>query len=179
MSNTLSTHEMKLFRAGNKSVFDKVYNKYYRKFCDYSFSIIKDHAEARAIGNVSFVKLWGAKEQFKEEEDLKKFLFIVVKNASLNYLKQQKARGNPVELKDNLPMNADDLIKKYEETEIIQKVSDMIEKMPGKYGKVLNLLFCKKKDPQEVADQLNMSLNSVAQHKKYGLKKLMKFFGRE
>jgi RNA polymerase sigma factor (sigma-70 family) len=181
MSNILSTLEMNLFRAGDNGVFNKIYDKFFGSLCDFSCSITKDYEEARDIAASSFGILWVAKEseQFKEEEDLKKFLFIVVRNASLNFIRRRKIRGNLVELDDDLHANEDNLLYRLEETLTIQAISDSIEKMPGKNGEVLKRLICKKQDPREVADQLRMSPNTVAQNKRFGLAKLKKFFGRE
>lgn len=180
MSNTLSTLEMNLFRAGDNSVYNTIFDKFNSMLCDYSCSITKDREEACDIVAESFAVLWEEKEreQFKMEVDIKTFLFTVVRNASVDFIRRRKIWGL-VELDDDLHANEDNLLYKMEETLTFQTVSDTIEKMPGKNGEVLKRLICKKQDPQEVADQLKMSPNTVAQNKKYGLDKLKKFFGRE
>jgi RNA polymerase sigma-70 factor (ECF subfamily) len=67
------------------------FDQHYTALCFFAHSIVMNMEEAEDIVQESFCKLWNKKEDFEiATANVKAFLYMVVKNACLDYLRQQK-----------------------------------------------------------------------------------------
>src|SRR5450631_2461652 len=86
---------MQGFRSGSEKCFEEVFNLYFHSLCFYSLKITKDQAAAEDITEESFVKIWQRKEMFTQINVLKSYLYKIVRNASLDWIKKA-ARMHPL-----------------------------------------------------------------------------------
>src|ERR1700743_3871099 len=68
----------------------QVFQKYFKPLCLYSESITGQLDASEDIVAESFEKAWGRRQEFQTLENLKAFLYRIVRNASLNYAESQK-----------------------------------------------------------------------------------------
>ena len=80
------------FQMGNEKTFQYVYNALYASLCAYTFNIVKNEQEARDITQEAFIKLWNARKNFDSWLTIRAYLYTLVRNAALNYLKSAKIK---------------------------------------------------------------------------------------
>ena len=71
--------------------FDEYYRRYYWKIVAFARSYINDDMVAQDIAADSMIKLWMQLKD-KPDTDVHHWLFVIVKNLCLDYLKHQKIR---------------------------------------------------------------------------------------
>jgi len=121
-----------------------------------------------------FVKLWEKREEWHVQSNVKSYLYTAVKNHSLNYIKREKSIVSVEEVSvnqmDEIPSPEESLI----ENEIVQAVQVAIEKLPQQCRHVYQMKRYDGLTYSEIAEILNVSINTVKTHMKRALKSLHK-----
>ena len=71
--------------------FDEYYRQYYGRIVAFARSYVNDEMVAQDIAADSMVKLWIHLKE-SPEADLHNWLFVIVKNLCLDYLKHQRIK---------------------------------------------------------------------------------------
>lgn len=138
-----------------KSIFQEMYPEMVKTALFY----LQDEAIAEDIVQEIFAKLWEQGKDLEQISNVRGYLLQAVKNSSLNYLKHQ-------EIKDKYREEYLRLAEEDEGTpeEYLQLVRDLVEQLPPKRKTVLELSVVEAKSYQEIADLLNLSVNTVKDH---------------
>src|SRR5438105_8361645 len=78
------------FKEGNRDAFRLVYQLHHRALYNFVRQLTDDRHEAEDIVADTFVKLWKLKANFETDNNIKAFLYITARNASLNFLRYEK-----------------------------------------------------------------------------------------
>ncbi|TDQ08206.1 sigma-70 family RNA polymerase sigma factor [Pedobacter metabolipauper] len=153
------------------SQFEILYQRWGSILQNYAVYYVKDPEAANSIVNDLFVHLWFNK---KNPDNLKGYLFRSVKNASINYLVQQ--RNSPISYadQDELVVISDlslDAEMTNEESERLLFLQKVIEKLPIKRKLVFKMYRFEGFSYAEIADLLQISVRTVEDH----LSKSMQF----
>lgn len=147
--------------------------KYYAALTYFSFSITRDDSFAEEASSDAFIKLWERRENFNAEYALKSFLYQVVKNASINYLKFRKrtlTKGKEsVYLGEFTDPNKLALLI---QAETYRQVLATLETLPKNCKKIIKLFYMEGKPYTEIAEQLNITVNNTRVQKMRGLRLL-------
>src|SRR5450631_1246790 len=73
------------FQRGENQAEKIVFQKYFKPLCLYSERITVRLEQSEDIVAESFEKAWGRRQEFQTLENLKAFLYRIVRNASINY----------------------------------------------------------------------------------------------
>lgn len=74
----------------DEALYDHMYETYFCALCTYACKYVPDkHAAADIVQNV-FMALWKLRAKFPSEESIRSFLYISVRNASLNQLRNSR-----------------------------------------------------------------------------------------
>lgn len=144
--------------------YNDIFKKMFPACCSFAENYIADSSEAKDIVQDVFVKLWFKFEEFNSEIGIKAYIYKAIKNSSLNHLEHLKVRQKFQEKKllevksESYFLNA--LIK--EETHRI--IHSCIENLPEK-GKEVILLSLQGLKNNEIAESLDVSINTVKTHK--------------
>lgn len=120
-----------------------------------------------------FATLWSSKRLHNFSGDLDSFIFRMVKNKTLLFLKEQQKRDtaltsfckeNETAYYDPTEENPEEAIKK------IDMLYKAIDKLPEKCRKVFLMSCLNDKTYQEIADELGTSINTVKTQMKSALK---------
>jgi RNA polymerase sigma-70 factor (ECF subfamily) len=76
-------------RLGDTVAFSTLFRKYYVRLYQFAGRFVSDAQSAENIVQDLFAKLWTQKESLQIKSNLKSYLYISVKNSSLNYRKQK------------------------------------------------------------------------------------------
>ena len=154
--------------SGHEKSFEKLFLFYYKPLGNYVYHMVEDYDFAEDIVQDVFLTLWCKKEKLKEIKSFKDYLFIVTKNKVITMLRQRvkwevlnksldysSKLNNIAEVDDSSSMNRELWINILEEE---------IEKLPAQQKNILKLSKINKMSYQQIADFLNISIETVRKH---------------
>ena len=133
---------------------------------------IKHKELAEEIVSDVFVNLWTKRKSLSHIKNIETYLFVSVKNASLNHIKQTSAH-RPVCIEEGIePTTIEDPEKELEKRELISKMEEAIKSLPPQ----CRIIFCLIKEDglryKQVADILNLSPRTIETQLVRAIKKL-------
>ncbi|PKA97481.1 RNA polymerase sigma-70 factor (ECF subfamily) [Flavobacteriaceae bacterium MAR_2009_75] len=151
-------------RNGNHLAFKKLFDATYTELVIYAHSYLYEKSSSEDIVQEVFVRLWEKSHQLTIETNLKSYLFVMVRNACLNHLKkfnisdQSKVLEIPAVAEVGMDM---ELSGEDEKQLLYNQVLKVIDELPTKMKAVVELRFQSDYAYQEIADELNISVNTV------------------
>jgi len=144
-------------KLGNVNAFKQFFESFYPSLCLFAKKYLKDSDESRDIVQDAFVSIWNIRKDVHSISSAKGYLFKYVKNRSLNYLRDQKQRKclNFEQLNSEIFFR-DNLI----EEETYQIINEAVGHLPPQGQRVIELSLDGFKN-QEIAEQLNVTINTV------------------
>jgi RNA polymerase sigma-70 factor (family 1) len=160
--------------AGNQQAFASLFRLFYTRLHHFSMQYVHVREAAEEITNDVFVKLWNKRGTVPAIENLPTYLFVAVKNHSLNYLRQYSNLHVSVEETDGSSslVNRNDPEQELEWKEISFQLNQAIDNLPDQCRTVFKLI---KEDGfryKEVAEILGISPRTVETQLFRALKKL-------
>jgi RNA polymerase sigma-70 factor (family 1) len=174
MQTRCHDNKMDAFRKGDEKAFSSIYDIYYGPLYYYTLRILGNSGEAQEITADCFMKLWKLKENFETLHNVKSFLYITARNASLNVLKQKKEYARRNEEMGYLLMQDMDGPSMQDEvrSDVLTTVLSEIEKLPKQCRKILEFSFINGWKNSQIADKLGLTLQTVKNQKTRGIKML-------
>jgi RNA polymerase sigma-70 factor (family 1) len=149
--------------GGNQQAFSSLFRLFYPRLLSFSLQYVHVKETAEEITNDVFIKLWNRKEYLEQVNNISTYLFVSVKNHSLNYLKQYSHIHVAVENTEGHTglINRDDPEQQLEWKELSFQLSQAIDSLPDQCRTVFKLI---KEDGfryKEVAEILGISPRTV------------------
>ena len=155
---------IKLINLKQKDGYKFMYKNYFPSLCRFSSRLTNLPNESEDLVQDLFLRLWKSKITFPTEKALASYLYLAVKNASLNLLRD-RARKQSVEtinLKQLKELESDSvgIQQLMIEEEVSRIVYTAINKLTPERKNVI-LLSLKGLSNQEIAQQIGISINTV------------------
>lgn len=153
---------VKALKEGNQLAFSIVYKTYAAQTFSLAFKYLLNKELAEDAVQNLFLKLWLKKEEIDETKPINRYLLTMLKNDLLNTLRDSKK--NIYLLEDCLSMvleledNSQNENLKQEQMNIIQQA---LEQLSPQRRKVFEMKVSGKYSNQEIADKLNLSINTI------------------
>ena len=153
---------VKALKEGNQLAFSIVYKTYAAQTFSLAFKYLLNKELAEDAVQNLFLKLWLKKEEIDETKPINRYLFTMLKNDLLNTLRDSKK--NIYLLEDCLSMvleledDSQNENLKQEQMNIIQQA---LEQLSPQRRKVFEMKVSGKYSNQEIADKLNLSINTI------------------
>ena len=80
-------------KQGDPDAYASFFNTYYNPLCYFAAQLVRDKPAAEDIVKDTFIKLWQKHRDFETPQNVKAFLYITVRNASLNFLRHMQVRA--------------------------------------------------------------------------------------
>jgi RNA polymerase sigma-70 factor (ECF subfamily) len=166
---------MSSFREGNKEAFRTVYDQLVRPLAYFAENILRSQADAEDIVANAFYKLFHARETMRTFEHIRRWLYVTVRNEAIDHLRTRtrirESRHNMAYLESG--------VDEQTETEqvraaLLQDLSREIDKLPRQRKTILRLYFFEQKNTTEIAELLQISPQTVLNHKTKALDSLRK-----
>lgn len=159
----------KELKAGKESAFDFLFRTRYKNLCRFAATFVVDFNVAEDIVQEIFEKIWRKSARISEGESVDSYLFVSVRNACYTYLKNKRERVDLEELKLRLeaPVEVVDF-----DTPELNRLWDAIEKLPMQCKVVFKLVVLENMKYREVAEALDISVNTVKTQMKIAYKML-------
>ena len=171
----MDQHQLVLqVKNGDEKAFKSVFDLFNKRLLYLATEIVLDTAVAEDIVQEAFVKLWCRRERFADLLSIKAFLYLCVKNSCRNAYKHTKVVDKYISRQGN-QIEEQFIESKIIETEVFNGLYDAIEKLPNGCKDVIYLGYFAEMSNQEVADALDISINTVKTQKLRALRSLRVF----
>ena len=159
--------------AGDESAFTAVYELYSEKVYRLAFRFLKDKEQSEEIVQEAFINLWLSREKLDPDGNMWLYLYVISKRLSLNALRQV---GKSSSLVEKLLHRISELQNTTEEEVLAHDLEHyaekVIEKLPRQQQLVFKLSRMEGLSHKEIAEQLQISPNTVKNHMVEALKTL-------
>ena len=164
----------KISQHSDQQAFKELYLVYFDRLYKFSFSILHSSEFAEEAVNDVFLNIWQKRSSLKNIENLRNYLFTSTKNTSFNYLSKFRKERNTT---------LDDVLVRFEideltpETafftnEVRHEIEQAINQLPPKTKLVFQMAKVEGLKYKEIAEILNISVNTIDNHIATAIKKL-------
>lgn len=167
-------------RAGNEEAFHYLYRHHYTMLCHVAYEYVKDRFLAESLVSDVMFHLWEIHESLEIEVSLRSYLITAVRHHCLNYLASKTERTeiafSALEQGERLAERAYDSeeqpMGRLLEKELEGEIRKAIAALPQECRSVFLKSRFEEKKYEEIAQELNISVNTVKYHIKNALVKL-------
>jgi len=159
---------------GDLEAFDLIFEKYGDRLFGFALKYLKSKEEAEGVVQDVFLKIWENRKTLKKESSLKPYLFTIAYHDMCGLFRKKQIHNKykgEVESMENKSVNLEEQLE-YKST--LERVDQLIEKLPEK----LKVVFIKSrkegKSTKEIADEMNMAPGTVDNQISAALKFLRK-----
>lgn len=156
------------------AAYKKLFFHFFLPLKSFSFSILKTKEIAEEVVSDVLIEIWGRRKQLPGIEDLKMYLYVSVRNASLRKL-QQTQKTTVLSL-DELEVEFASADPDAEATlitgELAKKIELAIEQLPPQCKIIFKLAKEDKLKYKEIAVLLNISVKTIDNQLSTALKKI-------
>lgn len=164
---------LKRIADGDHAAFQTFFHLHYTGLAFFAQTIVGEMTDAEDLVQDAFVRLWEKRDTLKEQGNLRSFLYTVVKNACLDFLRRAAHRSARQEEfiylveKDGAFLESAVL-----KEELLQLVLVEIEALPEKYRRVIELIFLEGASYKEISARLEIPEPAIRKQKERALKML-------
>jgi len=160
----------------DEKMFEFIFRAYSPRLKGFVRKFIHDDDIGEDIIQDVFVKIWIRRKEI-EESTLQSYLFTLVRNACLDYIKHQKiADSHSAEIKcsalQEAPYYADFFSDPYHQTlynEVQKEIDVLINNLPEQTRKIFSMSRFEGLKNTEIATILNISVRSIEKHNRKAL----------
>jgi len=156
-------------KEGDKVAFNQIYKKYWSKLYIYSLNVLKDREICEDIVQEIFYKLWIRKNEI-EISDLQSYLYSAVRNQIYKHFRNNKYKKELESQLNSFICNWQEF--SFAESELHNIINKEIEKLPEQRRKIFILSKKENYSYQEIADLLNISIQTIKNQMSKALKTL-------
>lgn len=143
----------------NRNEFDKMFDFYYHSLCAISYRHLNDHQLAEDIVVDCFVKIWENRASLNITSSLSNYLITIVKNSSVDFIRKESSLFVDIEKATDSISEED---KNYiQDAGLLNELYKAINKMPEQRRQILKLAAFEGKTYPQIAEELNISINTV------------------
>jgi RNA polymerase sigma-70 factor (ECF subfamily) len=168
-----------LLRKGNEKGLELLFRRHQAALINFALGYVKDYHAAEDIVAENFISLWQKRNDFNKLTAIKAFLYISVKNACLNLLKQNGRRSKShKEIKYLTEESEDFFSASMIKAELLELLWQDAENLPPVRFQIFKLFFVEGLTSFEIARALKISVDTVRVQKARALNQLREFVKR-
>lgn len=159
MSNIADEDLIKAINKGDYVCYNKLFERYYTRLCQYVYSFLMDVNDAEDIVQELFLHLWKNRERINIKENVNGYLYRMAKHLSLNHLRTELRH-------QNLSGDIEPISLTYEDTrleseEFRKALFSCIDSLPSRSREVLLLHRVEGMKQKEIAEKLDISIKTI------------------
>lgn len=161
-------------RKGNKAAFEELFDKCYEPLCRYAYSILRDMDEAEDVVQKTFCKLWDQRASLFIKSSLDSYLYRIVHNVAINTINQHTLHQehNYQYISAVQSDSSNTVLESIETAELQKAIERAIRSLPPQCKKVFELSRMEQMPYSKIAEELQISTNTVENHMSKALKLL-------
>ena len=154
------------FLNGEEQACAHVYNRYFSRICLYASSFVDESKEAEDIAEEGFLRLWQSRRHFESLSHLKAALYQATRHVGINHQTARQRRLNRVDsYVAQQEQNQKSYLHKIVYTEAMAELYEAIQKLPPKAREIIQLSYLEGNSNQEIADLLQLNIQTVKNQK--------------
>lgn len=175
---------VKKCRLGDLDAFDQLVTKYRAKVYGMVFNMVKNEHDAWDMAQEGFIKVWKSIDQFKGEAAFSTWMYRVIRNSALDWLRGRSARRtDSLEAKEGMPLEMDPLyhisseegpMEALERAELRATIMAAMNELSEGHRLVIELKEMEGYSYQEIAEKLKISLGTVMSRLYYARRHLQR-----
>ncbi|MEG0010534.1 MAG: sigma-70 family RNA polymerase sigma factor [Muribaculaceae bacterium] len=163
-------------RQGNQLAFTALYKMYANQAFMLSFKYLCNKALAEDAVQNLFMKIWLKRGEIDDTRPFNHYLFTILKNDLLNILRDSKSEifvlDDCLEILDFIDNDSQINDIEQEQTEVVKKAYNTLS---PQRRKIFSLKMSGKYTNQDIANQLNLSVNTIKFQYSQSLKQIKEF----
>lgn len=167
-------------KSGEEQAFRYIYDKYYGYLCAIAKGYLSDSDAAETVVGDVIYNIWEIRKNLNIHTSLRSYLIRSVKNRSINYLQQEyiakeisiNSLQDYTEIESFYFIEEEHPLEKMLETELEKTIKSAIHTLPDECRTAFILSRYHDMKYEEIASQMNISVNTVKYHIKNALSKL-------
>ena len=162
--------------SGDEKALKFLFARFHVGLLYFSSQYLQNSLAAEDIVAESFLKLWKRKENFESLPAIKSFLYVTVRNACLNQLKQANRYAACHEEIKYLAEKTEELFSDQTmvKAELLTRIWENVEQLPPVRRKIFKMMFLDGLNTFEIARMLQISVDTVRVQKARALNTLRK-----
>jgi RNA polymerase sigma-70 factor, ECF subfamily len=159
------TDIVEALRQNNAVVFERLFNDYYERLCNYANSFLDDMDESEEVVQSTFITLWEKHDTLDIHTSVKSYLYQAVHNQSLNKIKHDQVKQSHFEFvtyQNNA--EAPDAHQTMVGKELNELITLAVDSLPLQCRTVFMLSRFENFSYAEIAEQLSLSVKTVENH---------------
>lgn len=152
--------------------FELLFRNNYARLYYHALQLVHDKDGAEDLVQEAFTKLWRRRTDFDNEFAAKSFLYLTVRNAGLNVLRHEKVKERFAHHRSEEPFEESAALHKIIKAEALGEIYRSIEELPEGCRNVFKMGYLQELKNHEIAEQLNISVNTVKTQKARALQLL-------
>ena len=149
-------------KRDDQKALELLYEKYYYPLCNFAFNFVKCVETSEEVVSDIFLNIWLKRSELNIKSNCKSYLYIAVKNQSLNYLSKNKIEFETLEIIDKTGLTSEKF--PYSEihfAEFERKVEQILRGLPSQRRIIFKLNRIDGLKYIEIAEILSISVNTV------------------
>lgn len=177
MSDVLNKGEIQGLRKRDSRVYEVVFKKYYPGLVMFVCRHVGDREVAKDIVQDIFFKLFEISHSLPKEFNLKSWFYKVARNAAVDYLRHLQVVDRHKFLMAEAMLTSEELDEEIDE-EVYNRVNEAIDSLPEQCRLIIKLNVIEGKKYLEIAEELDISINTIRTQVSRGYKKLREILSR-
>ncbi len=161
---------IKALNRKKEAAFQILFKDYYASLVMYAMHYVRQEVAEDIVQDLMTL-LWEKDTHFDSISAFHSFIYLFIRNRSINYLKHQKAELNYINYQQEEMTSDESEVFKVMEEEIYRIFFNVIDQLPNRCKEIFKLHLAGKKE-NEIASLLNVSLSTVKSQKQKAFQRL-------
>ncbi len=148
----------------NRKVFKTFFNKHYKDLVIYANGYLFDKQGSEDIVQEVYIYIWENAKDLNIKSSLKNYLYAMVRNKCLNYLKSIKITDSYDYLELNVSLITEQVFDSTSDEDkqiVYHQILKIVDALPNKMQQIVKLKFLHHYKYAEIAEELGISVNTV------------------
>lgn len=167
----------KRISKSEKEAFDTLFRILYGALVRFAFRYVKQKANATDIVQEAFIKLWHNREALDDELSIKAYLYKIVRNLSLNHIRDHSFEQTGLEIPDLPAEDKSDVAnRRIKDLNRMNLLKQWITELPERQREAIKLSRFEGLDHDEIAEVMNVSKRTVNNHIVQAMKNIQRMY---
>lgn len=160
--------EARALLRGDRAAFAEVYAAHYEALCRYALRLLRSRAAAEDLVHDVFLRLWRERERLAIRGSVRSYLYMAVRNRSLDVLRRARTEVAVIESSERLeaPSRESDggIDAAVASADLAAALQRAIDELPPRVRETILLRWRRQLTNREIADALGVTLKTVEAH---------------
>jgi|SRR5690606_915708 len=150
---------------------EEVFKRYYPRLCHFAWQLLHDKDIVEDVVQDAFLAYWNNKDAIADHDTaIKNFLYTSVRNFCYNIIRREKTTQRFQLLHREEEQEESQVLAKIIRSEVMDEIYKIVQSMPAGCQKVFRLGYLEGLTNPQIAEKLDISVNTVKTQKQRGLK---------